>query len=336
MAEMPKMHKRPTPIPPDSISALYNVTGPASDTKEHQALTDKYGFHYRTLLGEIMYAYVVCRPDIGYAAVTLSKFANNPADFHFALLKKVAKYLRDTRNWGIHYHKPNPNRDLPPSDHIDLTHNSDLPPFPQMPSGPQLVCFFDAAHANDLRRRRSTTGYSFQMSNGSIYYKCKTQPLTATSSTEAEFYSAVSAAKTAKYLRSILADLGFPQTKPTQLYCDNQSAIRMVNARIPTDRSRHILIQYFAIQDWKDQGDIVLTHIPGTLNPSDDLTKPLGYVLHARHARRLMGHYLPNFDSHYESGESVKPTTKTRVTTNRPSKDSLAGANTMKNFAGTV
>ena len=27
------------------------------------------------------------------------------------------------------------------------------------------------------------------------------------------------------------------------------------------------------------------------LNPADDLTKPLGWVLHSRHARRIMEHY---------------------------------------------
>ena len=64
----------------------------------------------------------------------------------------------------------------------------------------------------------------------------------------------------------------------------------MINARIPTDRSRHILIQFFAIQDWKDAGDI-MRHIPGIINPFDDLTKPLGWVLHSRHARHLIGHY---------------------------------------------
>ena len=65
----------------------------------------------------------------------------------------------------------------------------------------------------------------------------------------------------------------------------------MVNARIPTERSRHIDIQHFAIQDWKENGDLVMRHIMGILNPADDMTKPLGWVLHARHARRMMGHF---------------------------------------------
>jgi hypothetical protein len=50
-------------------------------------------------------------------------------------------------------------------------------------------------------------------------------------------------------------------------------------------------LRFFAIQDWREAGDIVMSHIPGILNPSDDLTKPLGWVLHSRHCRRIMRHY---------------------------------------------
>jgi hypothetical protein len=164
-----------------------------------------------------------------------------------------------------------------------------------------LTAFVDAAHANDKRNRRSTTGFAFTLAGGIVAYRSKTQSLTATSSTEAEFIAAVSAAKTAKYLRAILLQLGFAPNGPTPIYEDNMSAIKMVNARIPTERSRHIDIQHFAIQDWKDRGVIELRHIPGIINPADDLTKPLGWILHLRHVRRLMGHFghpssCPAFD----------------------------------------
>ena len=155
-----------------------------------------------------------------------------------------------------------------------------------------LVGYVDAAHANDLRNRRSTTGYGFALSGGLIVWKSKTQATTtACSSTEAEFIAAVSAAKTARYLRFVLTELGFPPDGPTPLYEDNASAINMINAGKPTSRSRHINIQYFAIQTWKSNLDIIMHFIPGTSNPVDDLMKPLGWVLHHGHARRLMGHY---------------------------------------------
>ena len=37
-------------------------------------------------------------------------------------------------------------------------------------------------------------------------------------------------------------------------------------------------------------GDIVMQHIPGIMNPSDDLAEPLGWVLHSQHTQRGMGH----------------------------------------------
>ena len=73
------------------------------------------------------------------------------------------------------------------------------------------------------------------------------------------------------------------------MYGDNQAAIMMANAKKPTERSRHIDIQYFALQEWKQRGIVLLDHIAGTVNPSDALTKALGWVLHRRHCTRLMG-----------------------------------------------
>jgi hypothetical protein len=60
-------------------------------------------FSYRSLLGELLYAYVTARPDIGYAITTLSKFATAPAKMHYQRLKGLALYLCSTINWGIIY-----------------------------------------------------------------------------------------------------------------------------------------------------------------------------------------------------------------------------------------
>ena len=127
---------------------------------------------------------------------------------------------------------------------------------------------------------------------GAVVYKSKTQTLTAGSSTEAEFIAAYSAAKSVRYIRYVLKQMGFIQKDPTIIYIDNESALKIINDnQSPTARTRHMDIRFFAIQDWKNDGDIIMKHIKGILNPSDDLTKPLGWVLHSRHCRRMMGHY---------------------------------------------
>ena len=289
--------EKKSPIPEDSIERLHLEQGYDDTTTEHQDLVQEFGFKYRTLLGELLYAYTTCRLDAGYALVLLSKYSHAPGRLHFRFLKDCAKYLRDTRHWGLQFYRPQPRTDLSPSTSTFTIISADpsLPAFPSNDDPFRLEAFVDAAHANDLKTRRSTTGYTIQLCGAAIAYRTKTQSVTATSSTEAEFIAAVTTAKTVKYLRSVLYELGFKQSQPTVIREDNASAINMVNAPSPTERSRHIDIQHFAIQDWKRSKQIILEHIPGIINPADDLTKPLGWVLHSRHCRRNMGHFLPAY-----------------------------------------
>jgi hypothetical protein len=92
------------------------------------------------------------------------------------------------------------------------------------------------------------TGPSFCLAGGAIAFKSKLQPTVVTSSTNNEVVAAVLATKIAKYLRSILIELGFPPSGLTLLYEDSKATINIVNANRPTKRSRHIDIQHIAIQ----------------------------------------------------------------------------------------
>jgi hypothetical protein len=113
------------------------------------------------------------------------------------------KYLRRTLDWGIIYWRTEPLTSLPhvplPQPDTDLS----LPPFPKIDLH-QLVGYLDTAHATDLETRRSVTGYAFSYAGGAVAFKSKLQATVATSLTEAEFVAGVSAAKVARYLRSIL------------------------------------------------------------------------------------------------------------------------------------
>jgi hypothetical protein len=221
----------------------------------------------------------------------LARFSDHPAKIHYDALRRVARYLRMTKDWGLFYWRTTSLLDLPVGTFQHLPPDLDLPDFPQVADPLQLSGYVDAAHATDLITRRSITGLAFMFCGGPIAYKSKIQPTVSTSSTEAEFIAAVHAAKISKYLRSILSEMGYVQTDPTPLYEDNAAAILMINAKRPTSRSRHVDIQHFAIQEWKANNEIILLHIPGIINIADALTKSLGSTLHHRHVRRMMGHH---------------------------------------------
>ena len=88
-------------------------------------------------------------------------------------------------------------------------------------------------------------------------------------------------AKAVKLFCSVLSDLGLQSLKATIIYEDNKAAIDMINESKPMTCSPHIDIQHFAIQEWQDCGEIEMQHIPGIINPANDETKVLGWVLHS-------------------------------------------------------
>jgi len=155
-----------------------------------------------------------------------------------------------------------------------------LPPFPQY-ALTDLVGFADAAYATDTKTCQSISGYIIIYAGAAVAYKAKMQSTVVTSSTEAEFFADVYAAKAVKHLQSVLNDLHLLPLKPTTIYEDIKVAIDMINDSKPMAHSQHINVQHFAIQEWQDCGEIEMCHIPGILNLADDETKSLTWTLHS-------------------------------------------------------
>jgi hypothetical protein len=65
---------------PDHRESLQRLDpGPVDGTPAHKRLEQEMKFGYRQVLGEVMYAYVVGRLDIGYPVTTLARYAAAPA-----------------------------------------------------------------------------------------------------------------------------------------------------------------------------------------------------------------------------------------------------------------
>ena len=95
-----KPSKNYLPLPDLCLKNIYKECGPDEGTVDAYKLKLSQGFGYRTLFGEMMYVYVTCRPDIGYAITTMSKFSTKLSNSHYELPKGIAKYLRETKDWG--------------------------------------------------------------------------------------------------------------------------------------------------------------------------------------------------------------------------------------------
>ena len=157
---------------------------------------------FAQLLGELQYITNSTCPDITYVVNRLASYTANPSMQHQTALKRILRYLSGTRSHGITY-----------------VYSPDKPI--------TFKGFSDAAYA-DREDKKSTAGYVYLANQGAITWKSGKQPVTVQSTTEAEYIAMWDAAKEASWLRNLYRDLGYTQQEPTQIMCDNTSAVAIV------------------------------------------------------------------------------------------------------------
>ena len=152
---------------------------------------------YRSLVGSLIYL-TNTRPDIVHAVSIISRLMNEPSKDHLAAAKRILRYIKGTKSYGIMY---------------------------ESEADYKLIGYTDSDWAGSIDDRRSTSGYVFQLGSKSISWSSKKQATVALSSSEAEYVSATSAACEAVWLRRILKDLQQKIEDATTIYCDNMSAV---------------------------------------------------------------------------------------------------------------
>ena len=114
----------------------------------------------------------------------------------------------------------------------------------------------------------------FFLEDLSISWSSKRQTCVALSTTEAEFIAATEATKEAVWFQRLLTELGRPQ-RTTQLRCDNQGAIALVNNPVFHQRTKHMDIRFFFIREAQEEGKIDINYINTDEQLADIFTKAL-------------------------------------------------------------
>ncbi|CAK1579746.1 unnamed protein product [Parnassius mnemosyne] len=202
-------------------------------------------FPYRELIGSLLFLCSVSRPDISFAVNVLSRYVNNPSQQHVNAVKRIVRYLINTKDLCIKYGESD-----------------------------GLICYSDSDYASDVDTRKSTTGNIFMMNGGPITWSSQKQKTIALSTTEAEFVAACEAAKEMIWLRQLMLDLG-ENCKCVTMFIDNQSAIKLINNPIYHKRTKHIDVKYYFIREKVELGMIKINYVPSKDQLADILTKAL-------------------------------------------------------------
>ena len=87
--------------------------------------------------------------------------------------------------------------------------------------------------------------------------------------------AACEAAKEAVWMRRFLNEIKEEPTGPISVYCDNQSAIKLVHNPEFHQRTKHVDVKFHFIRDQQEKGDIDVSYVETENQLADIFTKPL-------------------------------------------------------------
>jgi hypothetical protein len=128
--------------------------------KTHEEEEDMSRFPYVSVVGSLMYEMVCTRLEIAHAVGVLSRYMSKPGKGHWTTVKRVFRYLHGTASYGLCY------EGRTGLDRVVDIHG-----------------FVDVDWVGDLDRRRSTSGYVFNLFGGAISWMRKRQDVVALSTT---------------------------------------------------------------------------------------------------------------------------------------------------------
>ena len=227
--------------PADPAVELSPDQSPAPGSEEQNKMQAHHD-DYMSLVGAFLWLCNVTRPELAYIASQLARFVSNPGRVHYTAALRVLLYLDGTSSRSLLF---KPKRQLGFQIYVD----------------------------SDWAVKFSVSGAIFVLYGCPIHWFAKTQRSVSMSSTEAEFFAAMMAARDGIHLRDVLSDLGYISPGPTVIRSDNKSVIDLALDPIAFKKTKHILRAAQFLRDLCMRNVFVLKWISGESNPADIFTK---------------------------------------------------------------
>jgi hypothetical protein len=223
-------------------------------------------------VGSILYAAVVSRPDVSFAASQLSQYATNPSPEHLRYANRVLSYLQTTKYYAIEF-----SSSVEKATEVDIADEEVL----QLSS--------DASFADDPETRKSTQGYLMKLFDGPIMWQSSKQKTVTTSTTEAELLSLSHTARETISLYRLFEQIQFDPEQQPRILCDNQQTVGLIQKERPqlTSKLKHVDIHSLWLRQVHQDGKVAVQWVQTTNMPSDGFTKPLSAEKHSRFVKQL-------------------------------------------------
>jgi hypothetical protein len=221
---------------------------------------------YRSGVGMLLFLVKHSRPDIANAVRELSKVMDGATPAAMKELKRVIKYVLDTRDFGLK-----------------------IEPTVSANGLWQLIAFSDSDWAGDKDNRRSVSGYVIYFAGVPVLWRSRAQKSVALSSSEGEFYALAETAKEVKFIAQLLMSMGIQVEKPIVINVDNVGAIFMAENASSSNRTKHIDTRYWFVREMtntEEEGEepfLKVLFVPTAKNRADTFTKNVPGEIHEVH-----------------------------------------------------
>ena len=216
---------------------------------------------YQQLVGSLMWAAMATRPDVTFTVSALARHCSAPTQEHWEMGIRALKYLKGTRTLGL-----------------ELGGRK---------RAPVLEAWSDADHTGDLSDRKSTSGFIVKFRGSTVSWATQKQKSRALSTAEAEYYALTETWKDVEWVKKALMEYGVESTERVMIWCDNQSAIALVENPAHHHSTKHIDIYWHQIRDVKKSGRYDLEYVRTDDQLADIFTKGLAGPAHERHREGL-------------------------------------------------
>ena len=270
--------------PKEYSSPMAEGDHPELDNSEEM---DIHGIkQYQSLIGALQWAITLGRLDLLAGVATMSSFRVAPRKGHLHRLKRMYGYLKRNPDAAIRFRVGIPNHEEigEPAKFDWITSvygpiTEELPQDMPIPRGKfvRTTTYQDANLMHDLVTGRSMTGILHILNQTPIQWFSKKQNVVETATYGSEFMAARQAVEQIMDLRYTLRMMGIPLDGPSWMFGDNQSVLTSSTIPHSSLNKRHNALSYHRVREAIAAGIINFMHVDGKANPSDVLTKFLGW-----------------------------------------------------------
>ena len=245
----------------DELKGIYKTKAPAKSgtvlneatDAEHEAAKH---LQYQKLVGLLTWITQVKVETCTIVSMLGQRMAKWNKEHHKTGLGVLA-WLYEHRHEGIVYHRTN---DFDPEN--------------------CLFAYADADLAGDTTTRKSRSGKLIMIGSKSkatvISCRSALQKIIALSTTASEIISLMDTVTDITSLRTLLSELGYPQTKATVTYEDNQPAIALVRDQTRMEgATKHTDMRHLKLRELMEDGHFDLTYCRSNVMMADIFTKCL-------------------------------------------------------------